>query len=299
MNVQHMKYFIDIAETLSFTESAKRCGITQPALSKAISQMEEELGFALFKRNSRAVYLTPAGDVFYKDIKKIISDYDLAVTKSQNTARDEASEVIIGILEGTRVSDLLPNVIKHFERYYPDVSIILKNLSFGALIKGLYDGSLDLAITLKFEIHDKEKLDYEVLEETKDHIVVHKNHPLASAKKVSIADFKDDTFIMVNTQDSQNSQKQIFAAFDKAGIMPKIRYAPSIQTEMLWVQSGVGVCFLDSRNMLYENSEVKFLNVGGIGDPSLSICWNNDYPNPMKKLFKDLLIYDINGGTLD
>ncbi len=299
MNVQHMKYFIDIAETLSFTESAKRCGITQPALSKAITQMEEELGFALFKRNSRAVYLTPAGDVFYKDIKKIISDYDLAVTKSQNTARDEASEVVIGILEGTRVSDLLPNVIKHFERYYPDVSIILKNLSFGALIKGLYDGSLDLAITLKFEIHDKEKLDYEVLEETKDHIVVHKNHPLASAKKVSIADFKDDTFIMVNTQDSQNSQKQIFAAFDKAGIMPKIRYAPSIQTEMLWVQSGVGVCFLDSRNMLYENSEVKFLNVGGIGDPSLSICWNNDYPNPMKKLFKDLLIYDINGGTLD
>jgi len=299
VNVQHMKYFIDIAETLSFTESAKRCGITQPALSKAISQMEEELGFALFTRNSRAVYLTPAGDVFYKDIKKIISDYDLAVTKSQNTARDEASEVIIGILEGTRVSDLLPNVIKHFERYYPDVSIILKNLSFGALIKGLYDGSLDLAITLKFEIHDKEKLDYEVLEETKDHIVVHKNHPLASAKNVSIADFKDDTFIMVNTQDSQNSQKQIFAAFDKAGIMPKIRYAPSIQTEMLWVQSGVGVCFLDSRNMLYENSEVKFLNVGGIGDPSLSICWNNDYPNPMKKLFKDLLIYDINGGTLD
>ena len=72
MNIQHMKYFIDIAETLSFTESAKRCGITQPALSKAITQMEEELGFKLFNRSSRAVHLTPAGDVFFNEDRKSV-----------------------------------------------------------------------------------------------------------------------------------------------------------------------------------------------------------------------------------
>lgn len=64
-----------------------------------------------------------------------------------------------------------------------------------------------------------------------------------------------------------------------------IKFAPSIQTEMLWVQAGVGVCILDSRNLLREDPTVEFLDVEEISDPSLTMAWNVDNYNPVRQIF--------------
>jgi DNA-binding transcriptional LysR family regulator len=151
----------------------------------------------------------------------------------------------------------------------------------------LYSNELDLIITLKFDVDGRDKLQYEVIEQTRDHIVVHKDHRLAGAKYVKLSDFKDDTIMMVSTEDSEMSPKLILDSCKSCGFTPKVKFASSLQEEMLWVEAGVGVCMLDTRNCLYRNSTVRFLDVDQVSDPSLSLAWNVDNYNPMKDIFKD------------
>ncbi|SHI53170.1 LysR family transcriptional regulator [Parasporobacterium paucivorans] len=288
MNITQIRYFITLAKSLNYTKAASQLYVTQPALSRQIQAMEHELNIMLFMRNNRTVKLTPAGHILLKEFEKIYNDYNLAVVKAQNSFQGLSGEINIGILDGAMVGDLFPEALRYFAKYHANVKINLRNYSFNGLIEHLYDNTLDLIITLRFDVKCRERIGYKVIEETRDHVVVHSSHRLAGARHVKLSDFKDDVFIMVDTTDSEESPKLILDAFKKQGVMPIIKVAPSIQTEMLWVQAGVGVCVLDSRNMLRDDPTVKFLDVDEISDPSLTMAWNIDNYNPVKQTFIDV-----------
>lgn len=290
MNMTQIKYFIMAAKCLNFTKAADKLFITQPALSRQISAMEQELNMQLFVRNNRSVNLTPAARVLLEEFEKIYNDYNLAIAKATTSFSGISGELNIGILDGAYVGDIFPQALRHFDEFYPQVKINLRSYSFNALIENLYSNKLDMIITLLFDIKDRDKLQYKVLAKTKDHIVVHKNHRLAGAKYVKMSDFKDDTFIMVSPEDSEMSPKLILDAFKNSDVTPKVKFATSIQEEMLWVEAGVGVCMLDSRNTLYDNPNVRFLEVDQVSDPSLTLAWNVDNYNPMKEVFAEVLV---------
>lgn len=287
MNMIQMKYFITAAKCLNFTKAADQLFITQPALSRQIAAIESELNMQLFVRNNRQVKLTPAAVVLLEEFEKIYHDYNLAIARAANSFAGVSGELNIGILEGAYVGDLFPGVLRHFAEFYPQVKINLRNYSFNALIERLYRNDLDLIITLLFDVKYRDKLQYEVIEHTRDFVVVHKDHRLAEAKYVKLSDFKDETILMVSPEDSEMSPKLIIDACKSCGFTPKVKFASSLQEEMLWVEAGVGVCILDTRNSLYKNTSVRFLNVDQISDPSLTLAWNVDHYNPMKEIFKD------------
>lgn len=290
MTITQMKYFITAAKCLNFTKAASQLYITQPALSRQISAIEEELNMQLFIRNNRSVKLTPAAVVLLDEFERIYNDYNLAIAKAANSFAGISGTVNIGILEGAYVGDLFPEVLQYFAEFYPQVKINLRNYSFNRLIEKLFSNELDLIITLKFDVAGREKIEYQVIEETRDYVVVHKNHRLANAPYVKLSDFKDDYIMMVSPEDSEESPKLIIDACKQEGFVPKVKFATSLQEEMLWVQAGVGVCILDSRNNLYNNDAVRFLPVDTISDPSLSIAWNVDNYNPMKDIFRNCFL---------
>lgn len=286
MNITQMKYFIMAAKCLNFTKAADKLFITQPALSRQIASMEMELNMQLFVRNNRSVKLTPAAVVLLEEFERIYNDYNLAIAKAANSFAGLNGELNIGILAGAYVGDLFPGVLRHFDQFYPQVKVNLRNYSFNALIEKLYSNELDMIITLLFDVKGRDKIQFEIIENTRDHIVVHKDHRLANAKYVKLSDFKDDTIMMVSTEDSEMSPKLILDACKSCGFTPKVKFASSLQEEMLWVEAGVGVCMLDTRNSLYKNSAVRFLDVDQVSDPSLTLAWNVDNYNPMKEIFK-------------
>lgn len=238
MNMIQMKYFITAAKCLNFTKAADKLFITQPALSRQIASMEAELNMQLFIRNNRSVRLTPAAVVLLEGFEKIYNEYNVTVAKALNSFQGLSGELNIGILDGTYVGDLFPGVLKHFANCYPNVKINLQNYSFNALVENLYSSRLDLIITLRFDVEHREKMKYRVIEETRDHVVVHKDHRLANASYVKLSDFKDDTFIMVSPEDSEESPKLIIDACKMSGFNPHVKFASSVQEEMLWVQAG-------------------------------------------------------------
>ena len=289
MNMLQIKYFITAANCLNFTQAADLLYITQPALSRQISAMEKELNLQLFIRSSRSVRLTPAAKVLYEELQDIYSSYTRAVERAQSIQHGLSGALRVGILDGTQVDDLLPPVMHLFARQYPYVEISLEYHSFNALASLLYDGGLDLAITLFFDIRDRFNLNFQVLEKGRDHIALLRSHPLAARDFVHLSDLRDETFIIVAYNDSAVSPKLILEACQAQGFTPKVRFSPSIQTSMLWVQAGVGVTMLDSRNILRAYPQVKFLDVDQVSDPSLTAAWHQDNSNPALPVFLQAL----------
>ena len=291
MNMNQVKYFLVAAQCLSFTKAANQLYITQPALSRQIQMMEEELGVILFLRTSRKMQLTPAGIILKEHFRKIYDDYNVAVAKARSAYQGLSGELNVGILEGTYVGDLFPHVLKYFSETYPNVDIKMNTYSFGKLIDGINSGELDLIITLKFDVAKIADVDYRQIQKSRDYIVVHKDHRLAKQDYVKLEELENETFIMVSLDDSSESSRLILDGFKRCGVVPKVKFAPSIQALMLWVQANVGIGMLDSRNILHNNPEVKFLDVDPVSNPSLVLAWNKDTGNPYVPIFYDNFTY--------
>lgn len=290
MTINQIHYFITVAKCLNFTKAADQLYISQSSLSRQISSIESELNLQLFQRTQRYVKLTPAGKELYDGLSKIHGDYIRAISAAKTVQYGISGSVNVGILDGTMIDDFFPPAIKYFNVNYPNVEISLRNYSFNSLVGGLYDGSLDLAITLLFDIKERKNLMYEIIEKTRDHIVVPISHPLADKEFIRLSDLENETFIIVAHEDSGLSGKLILNACKEEGFVPHVRYSPSIQTSMLWVQAGIGVTMLDSRNQLRLSPNVKFLDIDPVSDPSLSLVWSQDNHNPYCKRFtKELM----------
>jgi len=287
MNIIQMKYFVTLARCKSFTKASEILFVTQPALSRQITAMEKELNMQLFIRTTRQVKLTPPAEILLTEFERIYNEYNLAVANARNSFQGLSGELNIGILEGTYMGDLFPDILKYLEEYYPNIKINLHTYSFKVLIDKLYQDSLDIIFTLFFDVKDRDMLKYKVIEHTRDHLVVHRNHPLADKKKVRLSDFAEDTFIMVSPEDSVESPKLILDACEISGFTPKVKYASSLSEEMLWVEAGIGVCILDSRNILNmsNNRSVRFLDIDVVSDPSLTMAWHSKHYNPVKEIF--------------
>lgn len=274
---------------LNISKAADQLYITQPSLSRQITAIESELNLQLLIRDSRSVRLTPAGAALLEEFQEIYNNYNLAITKAQNI-QSLSGQLNIGVLDGAYVGDLFPETLRYFYEFYPEMKINLKNYSFKGLAEGLYEGNLDLAMTLYFDIKGRSNLKYRIMEKNNDYIVVISSHPLAEEKRVSLSDFKDETFIMTSTDDSEESSKLIIAECVRLGFYPKINFVPNIQTVMLLVESGVGVAILDGRNSLRLNPSVKFLNIDSHFEPYLTIVWHHNNNNPLRKMFTDVFL---------
>ncbi|MCC8123134.1 MAG: LysR family transcriptional regulator [Oscillospiraceae bacterium] len=285
MTINQIHYFIATAKCLNFTKAADRLHMTPSALSRQISSMEYELNLQLFVRTQRFVKLTPAGKTLFEAFERIEQDYSDAVSMAQNAQYGMSGNINVGILDGTRIDDLFPPVIRYFAEQYPSVNISLRNFSFNDLVSGLYDGSLDFAVTLLFDIAQHANLHTHVIEKTQDWIVVPANHPLANRNRICLADLRDEIFIIVAHEDSSISSQLIISACKAQGFVPHVRFSPSIQTSMLWLQAGMGVAMFDTRNILYENPNVVFLDVDSVSDPSLTLAWSQDNQNPYSEKF--------------
>ena len=97
MELRNLRYFVALAEELSFTKAAQRLHISQPPLSVQIAQLEEEIGVPLFTRTSRSVQLTPAGEVFLNDTRSILDRLSVACDRARSVGSGLAGRIDIGL----------------------------------------------------------------------------------------------------------------------------------------------------------------------------------------------------------
>lgn len=280
MNIVQIKYFVAVAKSLSFTKAAEQLYISQPSLSRYITKMETELNLQLFLRTGRTVRLTPAGNILYLGLSELYGNYLNLVEKAQNAQKGLNGMLNIGVLDEVNVADFMPPIYQYFKENHPNIELCFHTSTFSSLISDVYNGRLDIIFTVQFEVENRDHLLYQQVVQSKDHIVLNKNHPLAEKEDLTLIDLKDEVFVMISPEDNSNSSPLIMEACKKAGFIPKQCFASSLAEQILWVEVGKGVAILDSRTSLKLNPNIKFVEMESDWNPSLVAAWNQENYNP-------------------
>jgi len=125
MELRHLRYFVAVAEALNFTKAATRLRLAQPALSRQVSDLEDELGVDLLKRTSHGVLLTAEGKLFLEEARAILKRADESVTKVRALARGEFGELQVGFVAPLDLH-ILPCALAEFQKTTPGVRVALR-----------------------------------------------------------------------------------------------------------------------------------------------------------------------------
>lgn len=287
MNFTQINYFLTAARTLNFTDAAKELYISQPALSKQITAIENELNMMLFIRSNKKIRLTPAGAVLLKELPKLDQHYEEILHKARIANAGTSGELVIGILEGQMVGQKFTEMYSRFTNQYPNISVRLIRDSFSGLRKQLEAETIDLAITLSFDLASSPRFLFEELEICPAFAAISKSHPLANNLPTCWADLKGQTFIAIDPKDSVMSARMIEEDCKKAGFHPIIKYAPSLESAMLWIEAGMGIGFINSMNNLALNPDIIILNELPYKDTLSVMAWKKENINPAIALFNN------------
>lgn len=289
MTMTQIKYFIAVAKCLSFTKAADQLYVTQPALSRQITNMEAELEIMLFIRTGREVKLTPAGKSLLHGFTEMYDKYNSLIGSAKSLQKGLNGTLNIGVLDGLNIGDFMPIIYNFFMDKYPNVELSFKYSSFSSLVTDLYNGNLDLAFTLHFNIINREFLKYKHVSRSHDYIVFNKYHKLADKEDLTLADCKDETFVMISPDDNAESSPLIFEACEKYGFKPKHTFASNLYEQMLWVEAGKGITILDSRMNILLNPNIKYVKMESHWDPSLVVVWKERNQNSALPIFLNKL----------
>src|SRR4051812_19912794 len=130
MELRHFRYFLAVAEELNFHRAARRLHLAQPALSRQIQDLEEELGARLFDRLPRGVQLTKAGEAYVEHVRKILSDVDEANAHIKQVQQGEVGTLRIGFNDVASSDPSFAESIRRFRSRYPKVRIDLAPMTF-------------------------------------------------------------------------------------------------------------------------------------------------------------------------
>ncbi|MBR2637729.1 MAG: LysR family transcriptional regulator [Bacteroidaceae bacterium] len=193
MELRQLKYFVKSAEYLNFSEAAKHLFITQSTLSQQIKQLEFELGFTLFLRNSRHIALTEAGEEFLPFAKRTIQEAEDGVQRLYDLQHVKAGTLRVGVTYS--LNTVLTEGVLEFMKSYPAIKLEICYKTVNELLELLRNNKLDFILSYKPLVNIPE-VESTPLFENALAVVVNKEHVLASRKRVKLADLQNYQMVL-------------------------------------------------------------------------------------------------------
>ena len=242
MELRYLRYFVAVAEELSFTRAAERLHMAQPPLSQQIRRLEARLGVTLLLRTKRRVELTEAGRVFLHQAYQAIHSIDQGIMAAQRADRGEIGRLAIGLLVYISYT-LIPPILRAFRARFPEVHVELRLLRNTQQIAALRSGQIDVSF-LRPPVDDPEIASI-LLSREPFILAMPATHRLAGKASVSIKQFANDPFIMYARELGPTFHSEILGFCGKAGFSPKVALEVSqINAAVGLVGSGIGVAFV-------------------------------------------------------
>lgn len=145
MELRHLRYFVAVSECSSFTKASARLRIAQPALSRQVRDLEDEIGVNLLKRSSHGVAMTAEGRLFLAEARELLKRLDDSVGKVRELAAGRCGDLHVGYASSFTV-ELIPAAVASFQKQFPKVNLVLHDVSRDELTAGLECGSLELGV---------------------------------------------------------------------------------------------------------------------------------------------------------
>ena len=242
MELRHLRYFVTVAEELHFGRAAVRLFISQPPLSQQIQQLEREIGVPLLFRTSRRVQLTPAGEIFLRDSRRLLADAAQAVQSARRAARGETGWLGIGFA-ASATYNLLPAVLHDFRASFPSIELSLVELNAAEQAAALHDRSIHVGFA-RPPVLDPAFFVDSVLREPYV-AALPQAHSLAAKSKVSLPELAPEPFISFPELPSPSYAGAVREACESAGFTPLVvQEVREMQTAISLVVAGLGIALL-------------------------------------------------------
>ncbi len=181
MELRHLRYFCAVAEDLNFTRAAEKLRVAQPALSRQIQALEDELGTTLLDRNRQRVLLTDAGQLFLDHARRILAQVDIAAHAVREVDTGAAGE--LRIAHDWRLSStLVSQAVVEYRKHYPGVEVSLRDLQMPDQLAALRTRKIHLGFIASGFLGPDQQLSSRLIQHTEIVVLVPQEHPLAGRK---------------------------------------------------------------------------------------------------------------------
>jgi DNA-binding transcriptional LysR family regulator len=193
MQLQQIRYFLEVCETLNFTRAAENCGITQPALTKAVGALEAEFGGPLFRRERNHTHLTELGRVMRERLSAVEQDAMAAKAAARKVLNLEDAMVSLGVMCTIGPARLL-DFLAGFQGSHPGIEVDLHETTPERLTEGLLSGDLDAALLgLPSPLHDR--FDTELLYRERMVVIFPPGHRFEGFEQVPLREFENERYL--------------------------------------------------------------------------------------------------------
>lgn len=273
MNFQRLKNIITLAEELNFTRAAEQMNIVQPAFSRQVKQLEEEIGVKLFKRDKRNVSVTPAGIYFVSESEKILKHLGKAIVKTQKINNGDSGEIRIGFTHSAMQTSL-PTILKSIKENLPDLKIILKEINNLDHYEALLSGDLDLGIGTNPIVPSY--LKHKTLYIDNFSVILPKNHPIDNTNYIDFSVFSEEPLIRPARASGIEHVRKIESICSDAGFIPAIVHeTDSAIASLKLVEAGMGIAIEPTSSLIGLDFNIKSIVLNNINHKvEHTMMWN-------------------------
>ena len=237
MEIQQLKYFVEVVRQQSFTKAAAQLFVTQPMLTRSIKHLEEELNVRLIERTSKSFYLTDAGRILYDRALDFLLQYDDLFQTMDDVRSVRVGEVHLSI-PGVLLDVYFPPLLTRFHRHFPgiDISVVEEGSKLTAAAVG--SGRADLGLVM-LPVDEPYRFESKTLISNVCSLVVSRHHPFAQMSSVHIKDLKDETILTYS--ETATLHDSFIRMCGECGFAPRIAYK-SLMTRFCLKMVGMQQC---------------------------------------------------------
>ena len=279
-----MRYFVAVAEELSFRGAAEKLHMAQPPLSAQIKALEEDLGVRLLDRTTRWVRLTQAGRVFLQEARGVLAASSEAQLRARQAAHGLMGTLRVGLI-APAANAWLAGILRRFRHQFPGVQLSLSSLISTEQLQRLRMGELDAGL-LRPPISSHE-LDFQLVAQSKQELALPRGHRLAHKKRIEWKDFHHENLVLIHPSAQHGFYDAFFSQCAKAGAQPyTVQYANDIQTKMWLISAGFGVAPTTARMAEARLPGVVFRPLpSGLPPVQILLAWRRNDTSPTLRNF--------------
>jgi DNA-binding transcriptional LysR family regulator len=294
MELRRLRYFVAVAEELSFNRAAQRLHISQPPLSNQIKRLEEELGVRLFDRSSRGVQMTDAGELLLEEARRIFVQVDQTVRTVQHVGYGEVGHLTLGFVPSAS-NEVLPPILRTFRDRYPEVDLFLREMRPDRVVHQLHNKQIDVGF-LYLPLEDA-ALSIECVSREPLVLALAETHPLASEPQLDLRALADEPFVLpARYQRMPGLYGQVTETCRQAGFVPNAvqKDVWLMQTIVGLVAGGIGVALVPASLRNLHRKGVVYKSVYGLSPTvELGAIWRRDDRNAVLDSFLRVVRDDL------
>jgi DNA-binding transcriptional LysR family regulator len=271
-DLRQLRYFVAVAEALSFTEAARRLHLSQPPLSQQIRALEQDLGVQLLERTKRRVALTEPGRQFLEEARKVLQQVETARSRAVGAAAGYSGRLRLAYPASVAFHPALPATVLRFSEAAPAVRLELTEMYTGAQYRALAAGEIDAGLVRSRPDGEPEQaeIDLLVLDREPLLLALPVRHPLARRRRIHIADVAGDNFVAQPRVLSTTLHDILFRLAARSGFHPVIRQEAQQVTGLLaLVAAGIGLALVPASLRAVQLQDVRLVPVADEGASQL------------------------------